>query len=248
MKELPDHRELFPGPSRPRNDAALAARNEREHVRHRTRLFNFLFYSLHCLRDIESRLVEKTIGVIQGRNGFFIETSSPKPDKIEAFELQRFLPCQNVRRNVFANAETSSNHRMLTDMHKLMDGCEPADDHPIPKDNMPAECNTISENDIVSKLTIVRHMRVRHEQAVLSDAGDPAYCSGPIQGHEFAHNRIVSNFKVRFFSRILQVLRRPGDGCAVEDLELPADARTAADGNAGTDPRPIANDNIIFND
>jgi hypothetical protein len=211
-------------------------------------VFHFRFYSLDCLRNVEAGFVQKSKSVIQRGDGLFIEPSSSKPDEIDPFEPQRFLTCQNIRRNIFTYAETSANHRVISNSHKLMDRSEAADDYIISDNDVPTQWNTIRQDDVVSKPTIVGHVRVRHEQTIPSNVCSSALRSCPIERHKLSNDRLLANLKVRGLSSVLEVLRRPADGGPVKDLTFTAEARPAADKSAGTNPSSVSNDHVIFDD
>ena len=64
---------------------------------------------------------------------------------------------------------------MLPNANELVNTAERAHIRPVLDRDVPGESHTVSEDDVVPDTTVVRDMRVGHQQTVVPDArGEPA--------------------------------------------------------------------------
>lgn len=176
------------------------------------------------------------------------ESAAAQANEIHPFKAQGVLAREDIRRNIFGHPEASSDHCVLTHMNKLMDRRQPADNRPITEMDVSAEGGTICQDHIVPQLAIVRHVAIRHEEAIVADSRDPAFDSRPVEGYELPNDNIVADLEKCLLTGIFEVLRRTRDRSPVENPAPGSNPRSARDHGIGPHGGSVANDNIIFND
>ena len=95
---------------------------------------------------------------------------------------------------------------MLGDAGELMHQCAPAYDSVVVYFHLSGNLGCIPDDDIVFHDTIVRYMRVSHDQAVISYNRLTFGGRSAINRHAFAYCGIITNFSGCDFSLTLQVL------------------------------------------
>ena len=76
---------------------------------------------------------------------------------------------------------------MVTDAHELMHRRKPTNNRMITDMHMPSQRRIIRENDSITDITIMRHMRAHHKQAIIANDRDHTATFGArIHRHMFA--------------------------------------------------------------
>ena len=119
---------------------------------------------------------------------------------------------------------------MFADTAELMDGTECTDRGEVADLHVAGQRGVVGEDCIRTDVTVVRHVRVSHEEILPADGGCSAASGRPaIHGDEFAKDVVIADGQLGALAAILEILRRTSDrGMAVEVVPS-ADERRALD-------------------
>src|SRR5690349_21425280 len=96
---------------------------------------------------------------------------------------------------------------MRSNAHKVVHRAERADRGPFLDDYVPTKRCRICENDMIANHTIMRNVRVRHNQHVIAHAGQAAALDGTaIDGGELTDHVVIPDFEPSRFAGIADVL------------------------------------------
>ncbi len=119
-----------------------------------------------------------------------------------------------------------------------MHGRETAEGHEIADLDVAGQRRAVGEHDVVADHTVVGDMRVRHEQIVVTDAGDALVVGrAPVDAAILAKDVAIADFQPCRLAVVLLVLGRIPDGGELEDAVLRADARRSVDDGVRTHDR-----------
>ena len=102
------------------NNSTLRVADEFNDIVNLGTLFKFIFDFLQCFSRVQSTLVDDTICIVNILNHFVGETATAQADNVDAAESDRFASCNNIRRNILAEAATALNHYMTAYMTELV--------------------------------------------------------------------------------------------------------------------------------
>src|SRR5436190_23203118 len=101
---------------------------------------------------------------------------------------------------------------VLADAAELMDGGEGADGGEVADLDVAGQRGAVGEHGVRSDVTVVRDVRVSHEEVVRVDGGEAAPTHrATIYRDEFSEYIVVTDFQLGSLALILQVLRRAAD-------------------------------------
>ena len=136
---------------------------------------------------------------------------------------------------------------MGSDTHMLMDRRQASDTGPVFDHHVAGHVDCVRENDVVPDFAIMRHVRIRHDQAVTPDDRLARGPRSTIECGVLTHHRAVPHEQMGGFTFVLEILRITSDDGALRDLALLAQRRiplhkymwpkhrASADHNPGSD-------------
>jgi hypothetical protein len=113
---------------------------------------------------------------------------------------------QAIGRNILAHHRASADHSHITDLHKLVDTREAADNHTITDDYVTGQRAAISEHASITYKRIVPNVSIGHEKIGITDLRDHTPTGGSrlkrraltnyvfISNNEFT--RLTTEFKI----------------------------------------------------
>ena len=132
-----------------------------------------------------------------------------------------------------------------SDLGELVNRGHAAHRHPIANLDVTAERRAIRHHNLIAQLTIVRDMRIRHQQIVVADARHALivrraaiHCDG------FTKHIAVADLEAGRLAVVFLVLRRIPQRGKLEYLVVGADARRAVDHGVRANPGSGANHDI----
>ena len=141
-----------------------------------------------------------------------------RPSALMLCGIGRLPDRHHVRRHVARHGRVVGDERVRADLAELVDGGEPAHDHPVAEVHVAAERRVVGEDALVADDAVVRDVRVGHEEVVVADARDALVLLGAaIERHEFADHVAVADLEPGRLAAVLLVLRRVADGGELED-------------------------------
>lgn len=109
------------------------------------------------------------------------------------------------------------------------------DDGPRPDRDMTAKQSTADERCVIADLAVVPDVRVRHQQAVVTDDGRGTIRGAAMNGHSFPQHAAVADHAVAQAILVGVVLGRVADDGMGVDFALGTDRRVAHDDDGGGD-------------
>ncbi len=147
----------------------------------------------------------------------------------------------HVRRHIARDDRTPTNECVGADLHELMHGGETAKRHPVADLYVTAERGTVREHGVVANDAIVRHVRIRHEQVVVADAGHALIVRrAAIDGAVLAKDVPVADLEPRRLPLVLLVLGRIADRGELKEVVVRADASGTVDDDVRSHDRTRA--------
>src|ERR1700680_468807 len=109
---------------------------------------------------------------------------------------------------------------MAADPHELVHSAQTGDDGPVFDRHMASELDDVGQNYIVSNVTVVRQMDVRHQQTVSSHARLEGMRGAAIDRCVLANHGPVTDLDGGFLTGVLEILRRPPEDGPDADIEV----------------------------
>ena len=172
-----------------------------------------------------------------------------KPDRIDAVRLGRPAHRHDIGRHIAGHGGVVRDETVRAHLGVLVHRRQAAHGHPIADLHVTAQRRAIRHHDLIAQLTIVRDMRIRHQQIVVADARHALVVGGAaIHGDGFAKHIAVADLEARRLAVVFLVLRRIAQRGELEYLVVGADARRAVDHRMRAYPGAGADDDIRADD
>ena len=210
--------------------------------------FVFRFDGLDGVGIVQAARVERAVNILDEKYLLVREATTAQPDDVDAAIGDRVAADERVGRDVLPDARTALDHHMLRDAGKLVHQRAAADDGIVVDFDLARQLGRIPDDDIILQDTIVRHVRIGHNEAVAPDDRPPLRGRAAVDRHALAERRIVSDFSCRNLPFELQVLRNARDDGAREDAAVIAQPRPVEDNRVRVNVAIIANDHVLFDD
>jgi hypothetical protein len=158
---------------------------------------------------------------------------------LDAVDARAIADGLRVRQRVARHDGVAANERVLADAAELVHAGVGADRREILDVHVAAERRRVAENRMAPHVTVVRHVRVGHEQVVIPDGRRPAAAGGAaMDGDEFAEDVVMAHDQTRRLAAVLQILRRedqwtPSARCPC-DRQSPSSRRPRSTRRAGS--------------
>ena len=123
-----------------------------------------------------------------------------------------------------------------------------ADHNAVLDDCMTRQHGGVAHDNVVAEHTVMRHMGIRHQQAVVANARLLALTRRAVYGRALADCRAVADERIALLALKLQILRHLTDGCALENLTVAPDLRPFLNHGVWADLRPLADLDMIRDD
>ncbi len=109
---------------------------------------------------------------------------------------------------------------MASDAHELVHSAQAGDDGPVFDGHVASELHDVGQNDIVSNVTVVREMDVRHQQTVSSHARLEGMRSAAIDRCVLTNHGPVADLDGGLLAGVLEILRRPTEDGPDADIDV----------------------------
>src|SRR2546423_8846044 len=169
-------------------------------------------------------------GVMQCRDRFARVAAPSHADFIYAVTPGVIADRQSKWQRVFDDHGISADVSLAADAAKLMhagispDVCAVFDAH------VPGQGRCVGHDDVVANQTIMGDVRLGHDEAVITNFGDPAAAFGAAMNrHKFADARTAANLSLSFLTREFQILRRQSNRYKRKQLRFLTNPRAAFD-------------------
>ena len=176
--------------------------------------FGFEFTFLQCRKGLFLKrpriaAVHRVILLLYVGDFFGRKSAPPQPDKIQIGDIVPFQ-YRHKRRNVHGNFRIAGDKRALADVHELMDHGTAAEKNIILNNHTPGNQCQIRQDTAISDHGIMRDMRIRHQQTILSNMRLLTGLRRPMNGHAFAQNRSIADdnaaFEIKFLPTDLRII------------------------------------------
>ena len=200
----------------------------------------------HCLRRVESALVQQAVGVVNFFDAGVAESAAAKADGVDAFKGERFAGHGDERRNVFADQGSATDHHVRADFDELVHGRQATENGPVADFDMAGEGDTVDKDDVVPDDAVVGDMGVGHDQAFFAEGGFAVGFGSAVDGCTFSNNAAVSQKDLAVFAAELEVLGHSADDGALVNAAVLAEARTGEHVAAAHDPGSVTQHGVVL--
>ena len=135
---------------------------------------------------------------------------------------------------------------MLRDTNKLMDQRSTTQDSIVIYLYFASYLGSITQNHMISELTVMSNMRISHKQAVATYDGLTTRGGSTIDCSTLANSRMITDDRYTIFSCKLEILRNPPNNCSRMNMAVHTDARATLDYRMALDDRPFSYLSILF--
>src|SRR5690606_899649 len=176
--------------------AAAARTDERRDVghqgivtEHRGGLGDILFHAALALEDL-------AIGAAQFMDLLARHAGALHADYVEPAQSGAVANRHAERDHVSGKTAAAADEGMMADAHELVHGGQTADIGVIANLAMAGERRLVGHDDAIADDAVMGDMGIGHEEAAVSDPGDPAAAVGaPAHGHALADDAVLADFQ-----------------------------------------------------
>src|SRR6185437_4533079 len=194
---------------------------------------------LHSFGELEVAAVEDAVRLPDVPDLLLREPATLQALGVHRVRDRRIARDHEIRRYITLSDRAASEKGVSTNLHVLMHGGKAAQRHPIADLHMAGQGGAVGEDGLVADLTIVRNVRIRHEQIVTANPGDTFVLrSAAIDGAALAKHIAITNLQTRGLALVLLVLRGIPDGGELEYVIVRANDGRPVDHRMRSDHRP----------
>src|SRR4030042_2833887 len=159
---------------------------------------------------------------MRGGRGFFRKPPAQEADTVQSFIGERFAGRQYIGRHILRCPVPASDKSMLPNPAELMNRRQGSDDHPVLYRDMSGQLHPVGQNHMAAHFTVMRHMRIGHEEGLAADDGLSLILCPAVEIAEFPNDGLIADLKKGLFSGKFQILRRRGYYCpGMDDAPFP---------------------------
>src|SRR5437879_4395422 len=126
-------------------------------------------------------------GVVKGGDSLTRIAPATHTDFVESVALRMITHRERKRQCVFHDYRVAADISFSTNAAELMHARIRANICPVFDYNVAGECRGVSHNHLVTDETIVRDMRLSHDEAIIAGFCNPAAaCRAAVNSHELA--------------------------------------------------------------
>ena len=203
-------------------------------------------YLLNTLLN-QSFGVQQTVGSVNQLDQFVAESPSTQSYKVDSGISDGLFASNDIRRDVLAGPTSALYHNITTDLAELVEEYRSADDGIVVHCHLSGKLGGISDDDIVTKHTVVSHMHVFHQQVVAAYNSCAFRGCASGNGHILTDAVVVANFANRILTLKLQVLGLCGYAGSRKNLVAVANTRAIVDGDAVLEDVIVADYGVFVN-
>src|SRR3954464_15281346 len=126
-----------------------------------------------------------------------------------------------------------------------MDGTGAGNDRPVLHGYVSSELNDVRQDDVITDVAVVPEMHVRHQQTILPNRRLEGLSSSTVDRRVLADDGVIPDFHGRFFTGVLQVLRRPAEYASYTDSHVGTERDVALECRARRQYRPGADPAVL---
>ena len=209
------------------------------------RLAITLFDELNGVAYGESLLEEYAVNVLDVVYTFLCEPSAVQAQGVDTSVGDR-IPCRfYVGRYILVDKAAAAGNDVCADVHKLMD-CGFASQHsPVTNKDVACQRGVVGKHAVVAYHTVVSDVAICHNEVVVADDGLAAGSSAAVDGATLSYGVVVANLADGVLVVEFQVLWDGADDAAWEYAAVLSYARAGENGDIGTYPGAVADDNVV---
>jgi hypothetical protein len=149
----------------------------------------------HSLRHIHIRPVESLDRASYEFSLFAAKAGPAHPDNIYAdYRIHRTIARRTKRRHVLGGNATAGDHGQATHFHELVNGNKAAYKRPGTNLHITAEDSIVGYDNVVSERTVVGHVCISHQEALVTYPGNGSGFCAPVNRHTFANYASFAHF------------------------------------------------------
>src|SRR5690348_13975472 len=149
---------------------------------------------------------------------------------VQAITLRVIADSQSKRQRVFDDDRVAADVSLFADAAKLMNAGVSADVRAVFDNDVPRERRGVGHDDAVADETVVRDVRLGHDQAVVADAREHAAAGGAaMNGDKLANLVAGADARFGWLTFVLEILRREADRDEGKNVCLSADGSATVD-------------------
>jgi hypothetical protein len=174
------------------------------------------------------------------------ESATAKANDVDAAVYDGVASYQDVGGNVLSNARASLYHYVPGDAGELVYQAASAYDSMVVYLHLAGYLSGIAYNNIVFKQTIVSHMAIGHNQAIITDDGTPFGGCASVYRYTFSDGCMVTNLGCGNFAHKLQVLGNTGNDGSGKNTAIVTNPCTVENDDMGKYMTIVTNNYIFF--
>lgn len=120
--------------------------------------------------------------------------------------------------HVLDDFRESADDRMFPDPAELMGRGESRDNRVIPDHAVPCQAAVVGKNDMITKLAVVRNVRIAEKQIVRADAGRQFFMRAAMHRAVFSENIVIPHLQGGWLTDVFQILSLTAHHCIWEKL------------------------------
>ena len=137
---------------------------------------------------------------------------------------------------------------MLRDAHELMDKRTTTEDSIVIDLYFASQLGSITEDDMVTKDTVMSDMRVSHQEAITPNNRLATRSRTTIDCHAFTYHRMITDNSDAILTNELEVLGDPRDDCPRVNVAVLTQTSSTLDDGMALDDTTFPDLGILFDD
>src|SRR5688572_8675688 len=176
------------------------------------------------LGELQAGPEEQPVGALDVRDLPGAEAAALQALAVDALGFRGRAGDQEVRRHVARHRGVVGEEGVRTDLAELVDRGVAGQDHPVAELHVAGECRAVRHDALAADDAVVRDVRVRHEQAVVTDRGHAAAARrAAVDRAELPEHVAVADLEPRRLTGVLAVLRGVADRGELEYARVAAE-------------------------
>lgn len=154
---------------------------------------HLIVYHLQSIKHAAVPLVENTVGMTNVFDDFCIHTLVREDVGVHTVVICRLFGCDDVRRQIFAEAAARLRHRPCTYAAALAHQDVSSEDYAILEEAVAGDFAPVAEHAMVADMRVVRDMHTLVQEVSVADEGLPAGACGTVDDNILAYDIVVAN-------------------------------------------------------
>lgn len=229
-----------------RNDATIGIADKVKNIFTLWALRDLCLDMLASMGGVVATGVDEAIDLLNVKDLLTGEATATEAYGVETHVLGRTAAYHGIWRDVLGQTRATLDHAVAADVSELVDQSAATDDCAWIDNDLTGHLYRVRHDHTVTDITIVSHVAVSHDEAVLADLGYLLRGSCAVYGHTLVELCAIANLDGSVLALELEVLWGSSDTSAREDVTVLADASTRKDSYIVLDDGAIANDGVTI--